>query len=163
MTRSIKSFDHLFFTVFLATLSPGFIFKCSMQNSSQWGVLHGKQRSKPYMPENVYFMPWDLNDSCFNIIFICFLRFFSSVFWDTSPFSIEILFLFFCILVSLYVSFRISSCPRRSGCTGAGGPRGAIPCSRSGGVAMRRYLSSKVRSGGCALLEQLCRDTPRPR
>ena len=36
-----------------------------------------------------------------------------------------------------------------------GGPRGATPCSRSGGVAMRRYPSSKVRSSGCALLEQL--------
>ena len=45
MTNSIKSFDHLFFTVSPATLSPGFIFKCSMQNSSQWGVLHGKKRS----------------------------------------------------------------------------------------------------------------------
>jgi len=46
---------------------------------------------------------------------------------------------------------------------GAGGPRGATPCSRSGGAAMRRYPSSKVRSSGCALLEQPWRDTPRPR
>ena len=38
---------------------------------------------------------------------------------------------------------------------GAGGPRGATPRSRSGGVAVRRYPSSKVRSSGCALLEQL--------
>ena len=44
--------------------------------------------------------------------------------------------------------------PRSSGCAGAGGPRRAIPCSRSGGEAVRRYPSSKVRSRGCALLEQ---------
>ena len=37
---------------------------------------------------------------------------------------------------------------------GAGGPRGAPPRSRSGGVAMKRYPSSKVRSSDCALLEQ---------
>ena len=30
-------------------------------------------------------------------------------------------------------------------------------------VAVRRYPSSKVRSSGCALLEQPRRDTPRPR
>ena len=29
------------------------------------------------------------------------------------------------------------------------------PTSRSGGAAVRRYPSSKVRSSGCALLEQL--------
>ena len=45
-------------------------------------------------------------------------------------------------------------CPRSSGCTGAGGPREAIPRSRSGGVAVRRYPSSKVRSSSCTLLEQ---------
>ena len=45
--------------------------------------------------------------------------------------------------------------PRRSGCMGAKGPRGATPRSRSRGAAMRRYSSSKVRSSGCALLEQL--------
>ena len=28
--------------------------------------------------------------------------------------------------------------PRSSGCTGSGGPRGATPCSRSGGAAVRR-------------------------
>jgi len=28
---------------------------------------------------------------------------------------------------------------------GAGGPRGAIPCSRSEGMAVRRYPSSKVK------------------
>ena len=36
-----------------------------------------------------------------------------------------------------------------------GGPRGAIPHSRSGGAEVRRYPLSKVRSSGCALLEQL--------
>ena len=36
-------------------------------------------------------------------------------------------------------------CPRRGGCTGAGGPRGAIPRWRSGRVAVKRYSSSKVR------------------
>ena len=41
----------------------------------------------------------------------------------------------------------------------AGGPRGATPCSRSGGLAVRRYSSSKVGSCGCALLEQPWRDT----
>ena len=49
---------------------------------------------------------------------------------------------------------------RRGGCVGAGGPRGAIPCPRSGGAAVRRYTSYKVRSSGCALLEQPRRDTP---
>ena len=44
--------------------------------------------------------------------------------------------------------------PRSSGCTGTGEPRGAIPRLRSEGVAVRRYLSSKVRSSSCALLEQ---------
>ena len=39
-------------------------------------------------------------------------------------------------------------------CAGTGGPRGAIPRSRSEGAAVRRYPSSKVRSSGCALLEQ---------
>ena len=36
-------------------------------------------------------------------------------------------------------------CPRSHGCTGAGGPRGAIPRWGSGGAAVRRYPSSKVR------------------
>ena len=53
--------------------------------------------------------------------------------------------------------------PRRGSCAGAGKPRGAIPRSRSEGEAVRRYPSSKVRSSGCALLEQPWRDTPRPR
>ena len=37
---------------------------------------------------------------------------------------------------------------------GVGGQRGATLLSRSGGAAVRRYPSSKVRSRGCALLEQ---------
>ena len=45
-------------------------------------------------------------------------------------------------------------CPRSGGCAGIGGLRGATPHSRSGGAAVRRYPSSKVRSSGCALLEQ---------
>ena len=40
-----------------------------------------------------------------------------------------------------------------------GEPRGATPHPRSGGAAVRRYPSSKVRSSGCALLEQPWRDT----
>ena len=39
--------------------------------------------------------------------------------------------------------------PRSGGCAGAEGPRGDIPRSMSGGAT-----SSKVRSSGCALLEQ---------
>ena len=46
---------------------------------------------------------------------------------------------------------------------GAGGLRGAIPRPTSGGAAVRRYPSSKVRSSGCALLQQPRRDNPRPR
>ena len=45
--------------------------------------------------------------------------------------------------------------PRSSACMGTGGPTRATPHSRSGGATMRRYPSSKVRSSGCALLEQL--------
>jgi len=44
--------------------------------------------------------------------------------------------------------------PKSGGYTGTGGPRGATPRSRSGGAAVRRYPSSKVRRSGCALLEQ---------
>ena len=44
--------------------------------------------------------------------------------------------------------------PRSGGCPGTGGPRGAIPRWRSGRAAVRRYPLSKVRSSGCALLEQ---------
>ena len=36
-------------------------------------------------------------------------------------------------------------CPKSGGCTGTGGLRGATARSRSGGAAMRRYPSSKVR------------------
>ena len=35
--------------------------------------------------------------------------------------------------------------PRSSSCLGTGGPRGATPRSRSGGAAVRRYPSSKLR------------------
>ena len=35
--------------------------------------------------------------------------------------------------------------PRSGGCESTGGPRGATPRSRSGGAAVRRYPSSKVR------------------
>ena len=45
--------------------------------------------------------------------------------------------------------------PGSGGCASAGGPRGAIPHSRSEGAEVRRYPLSKVRSSGCALLEQL--------
>ena len=47
---------------------------------------------------------------------------------------------------------------RSCGCMGAGGPRGATPRSRSGGAGVRRYRLFKVRSGGCALLEQPLRE-----
>ena len=50
---------------------------------------------------------------------------------------------------------RTTPRPRRGGCAGAGGPRGAIPRSRLGEAAVRRYPSSKVRSSGCTLMEQL--------
>ena len=49
---------------------------------------------------------------------------------------------------------RSNPTSKSSGCTGARGPRGATPRSRSGGAVVRRYPSSKVRSHGCALLEQ---------
>ena len=41
--------------------------------------------------------------------------------------------------------------------------RGNTPLSRLGAAAVRGYTKSKVRSGSCALLEQLWRDTLRPR
>ena len=44
--------------------------------------------------------------------------------------------------------------PKSSVCAGPGGRRGATPLSRSGRAVVRRNLSSKVRSSGCALLEQ---------
>ena len=43
------------------------------------------------------------------------------------------------------VAGRRDPVPRSSGCAGAGGPRGAIPQSRLGGAAVRRYPTSKVR------------------
>ena len=57
----------------------------------------------------------------------------------------------------------VTPCPRSGGWMGTRGPGGAILCSRSGGEAVRRYPSSKVRNNGCALLEQRWRDTPCPR
>ena len=45
--------------------------------------------------------------------------------------------------------------PRIGGFAGTGGPRGAITRSRSEGEVVRRYPSSKVRSSGCTLLEEL--------
>ena len=59
--------------------------------------------------------------------------------------------------------WRDTPCPRRGGCTGAGGPRGAIPHWSSGRAAVKRYPSSKVRSSSCVFLEQPWRDTPHPR
>ena len=58
-----------------------------------------------------------------------------------------------------YISRGVTTLPRSGGYAGAGGLRGATPRSRSGGAAMRRYPSSKVRSSSCTLLEQLWRDT----
>ena len=52
------------------------------------------------------------------------------------------------------VAGRTNPCPRSHGCAGAGGPRGAIPCERSGRAAVRRSPSSKVSCNGCTLLEQ---------
>ena len=44
--------------------------------------------------------------------------------------------------------------PRSGSYMGAGRPKGATPSSKSGGAAVRRYPSSKVRSSTCTLLEQ---------
>ena len=54
-------------------------------------------------------------------------------------------------------------CPRSVSYGGKGGPWGATPHSMSGGAAMRRYHSPKVKSSGCTFLEQPWRDTPCPR
>ena len=51
---------------------------------------------------------------------------------------------------------------RGRGCVAQGRPRGATPRPRSGAAAERSYSMSKVRSSGCALLEQPWRDI-RPR
>ena len=69
-----------------------------------------------------------------------------------------------CLLRDLYAGqeatvksghgIRLVPNKKRSGCAGTGGPRGAIPHCMSGRAAVRRYLSSKVRSNGCVLLEQ---------
>ena len=54
--------------------------------------------------------------------------------------------------------------PRVQGAAAAPGqPRGATLHPKSGEAAVRRYPLSKVRSSGCALLEQPWRDTPHPR
>ena len=53
------------------------------------------------------------------------------------------------------MSYHMPERPRSGGCAGAGGPRGATPHSRSGGAALMRYPSSKVRGSGSAFLEQL--------
>jgi len=62
---------------------------------------------------------------------------------------------------AIYILYAVgpTPCPRSCGCAGAGGPRGSIPRWRSGRAVVRRYPSSKVRSNGCALLEQPWRDT----
>jgi len=55
----------------------------------------------------------------------------------------------------LLVNYRTDNTrPWSGGCMGTGGMRGATPRSRSAVVAVRRYTSSKIRSSGCALLEQ---------
>ena len=66
-------------------------------------------------------------------------------------------------LLIKHILLKKKPCPRSGGCTGAGGPRGATPHARSGGAAVGRYPSSKVRSSGCTLLEQPWRDTLRTR
>ena len=53
------------------------------------------------------------------------------------------------------VAGRTNPTSRELSCMGGGGPRRAIPRSRSEGVAVRRYPSSKVRSNGCALLASM--------
>ena len=54
---------------------------------------------------------------------------------------------------------RMDPRPRRGGYAGEEGPRGATPRSRSGGVAVRRYPSSKVRSSA-ALCWSSCEEIP---
>ena len=51
------------------------------------------------------------------------------------------------------MSYHMPERPRSGGCAGAGGPRGTTPHSRSGGAAVRKYPSSKLRGSSCALLE----------
>ena len=53
--------------------------------------------------------------------------------------------------------------PMSKSCTGAAGPRRAIPRWRSGRALVRRYPSSKVRSSSCTLMERPWRDTACPR
>ena len=65
--------------------------------------------------------------------------------------------------ISFCLNLLATPRPRSGGCTGAGGPRGSLPHWRLGRMAVRRYTSSKVRSSGCALLEQPWSDTAHPR
>ena len=62
-----------------------------------------------------------------------------------------------CIYIFFYRLFSTkgyNNAWHRSGSCMAQQLRGATPCPRSGAVAERSYLTSKVRSSGCALLEQ---------
>ena len=75
----------------------------------------------------------------------------SLVLWHLSSYSFLKLYIF------VYVYMSCSSYAVQ------GQQRGDAPCPRSGGEAMSRYSTSKVTGSGCTLLEQLWRDTPRPR
>ena len=68
---------------------------------------------------------------------------------NVKTFREQLLLLHFCLLNYIHLLFWQSG-----GWVGAGGPRGVTLCSRSGGAAVRRHPSSKVRSSSCALLEQ---------
>ena len=65
--------------------------------------------------------------------------------------------------ISFCLNLLATPRPRSGSRMGARGPRGSLPRWRSGRAAVRRYPLSKVRSSGCALLEQPWRDTPHPR
>ena len=118
--------------------------------------------------------PTDLGSSPFSILsfclFILFMGFSRQECWSGLPFPSPLDY----ILSDLSTMSRPSWVAPRACLSfielgkavvlaGTGGPRGAIPCWRSGRAAVRRYPSSKVRSSGCALQEQPWRDTPRPR
>ena len=140
-----------------------------------------------------YWAPTDLGGSSFSILsfclFILFMGFSRQEYWSGFPFPSPVdhilsdlstmtrpswvaprAWLSFIELDKAVVLvwldclvFWATPHPRSGGCAGAGGLRGAIPRSRSGGAAVRRYPSSKVRSSGCAFLEEPWRDSPRPR
>ena len=107
---------------------------------------------------------------CFGSVFSVFLELFlhcSPVsYWaPTSLRSSSFSVLSFCLFI-LFMGFSRQEYWRQKqgGCNGAEAwLRGATPRPRSGAVVEKSYLISKVRSSGCALLEQLWRDTPRPR